>query len=361
MKQTERKIIICTIFLILTLLSGCRYQEVDNANIKSINEFKPIDIETLTNQELECLYVEEDICIFSVGNIDKKYKNQIYVDYLIKINTDDGLDPQIVSFSKPKYITDAVLYKQGIIYVSLIEVDEIFEWEIVYNNGQKNVKLLSGFTVALERAPCLLKTSEKIFILCENNNGKEPIVTQLLYLNDKVSIEKIVIPDFEETILSTISFKESEGYFVLYLPGEQGKFVIGNEFGVTTEVPFVIEPIDYEFVKGNLFVEYEESGIYRYSIIDEKGKLIDKQLENAIYNICVSSNEDFVLGTNYESKLILLEPNTGIVSTVARIGDLKDYRVSVIKKNKQNDYLLALVSSGKTYFGYIYYTSTQCD
>ena len=357
MKRTERKIMICTIFLILTLLSGCRHQEVDNANIRSIKEFKPIDIETLTKQELECLYVEEDICIFSVGNIDKKYRNQIYVDYLIKKNTDDGLETPIVSFSKPKFITDAVLYKQGIIYVSLIEVDEIFEWEIVYNNGQENVKLLSGFTVALERAPCLMKTSEKIFILCENNNGKEPIVTQLLYLNDRVGVEKIAIPDLEKTILSTISFKESEGCFVLYLPGEQGKFVIGNEFGVTTEVPFEIEPIDYEFIQGNIFAEYEESGIYRYSIINEKGELIDEELENAIYDICVSSNEDFVLGTNYESKLILLEPSTGIVSTIAKIGNIKDYRVSAIKKNKQN-YFLALVSNKKTYFGYIHY---QCD
>lgn len=214
---------------------------------------------------------------------------------------------------------------------------------------------MSGTTIAIERVPCLVKTDDKVFFLCENNNGQDSSLTKLFYLNNDLVAKAVNFYELEKIFLNSMTLKGSEGNFLLYFPGENGKFVIGDESGIIKEISFPYEPVDYDFFQGNIFVEYKEDESYRYSIIDEIGNIKEGKIEIPLYNICATNNKGYILGVNLTGDLILLDSETGKLITISKIGPLQNYKISSLIDNEQNSYLVTLISNEKKHFGYIGY------
>ena len=133
----NRIIYIMTMCFIIILLSGCLCSETEAPYMEAINEFKAIEIGLTPYQDAECLFLEGNVSIFSLGVVDMEDRRLLNANSLLKKNIETGAETQLIKFSEEKCITDVLLYKHGIIYVSVTKFDECWKWELLFKPKEK--------------------------------------------------------------------------------------------------------------------------------------------------------------------------------------------------------------------------------
>lgn len=244
-----------------------------------------------------CVYSDDAQMLLAVeGQVNEKdlfkfnggFETRAYVLYDLKqekIKKLFPVDMEALSYS-------AIPYKDGLIYVKYTNLEDVFEWEVLYltENGEKN--LFSGTCKDFLLLPSLTLLNEvPVSLWINDKEGTSGMNTM-----SDLEVKTVVKKDTNWLMNTTIATNYDEICFAVRGDSKYAELVVANEAGIVSQVRMDGKINAYALTKDYILCglrDWEETGkchILRYDFkADEKENF---STQGELYRMCGGTKND---------------------------------------------------------------------
>lgn len=306
----KKRTIAVVILSLLMLFTGCQPKDATATRVGSnILLDQGCDSNLFySDEKLFLMSIEEERRTISVGPATSSKALFLY-----DIETDSI--ERIVGLSGSCQVPSALPYKDGFVYVSYIETDIGYEWQIVEVTDDSKKILLKGNISDYFAFPKLAYTDDKVVALWKDDVKK---ISALSVFDEDGGFRNIIEEKADWLISTDISNNSREICFYIVEDGV-AKLAIANETGIIEKVSLDGKMISFCITRNNVVCvlsDYEDKGIYHLMNYNTNtGDYVSEPLSEVLYSLS-GSDGDLIVAYDVNFRLYCIRSKDNKIKPV---------------------------------------------
>lgn len=302
----KKRTIIVVILSLLMLFTGCQPKDVTSTRVGS-NILLDQGCDSYlfySDDKIFLMSIEEERRDISVGPATSSNALFLY-------DTETDSIERIIGLSGSCQVPSALPYKDGFVYVSYIETDNGYDWQIVEVAYDSKKILLEGNISDYFAFPKLAYAGDKVVALWKDD-VKE--ISALSVFEEDGGFRNI-LEEKEDWLISTDLSSNSKEICFYIVEDEVPKLAVANETGIIEKVSLDGKMISFCITRNNVVCvlsDYEDKGIYHLMNYNTNtGEYVSKPLSDVLYSLSGSDGDLIVAyDVNFRLYYIRTKDNT---------------------------------------------------